>query len=299
MTRDFDVRLATPDDRPAVGEALAQAYGRPFATTFLAWKHDESPWGPSACHIAVDDGGLLGVVFFQRWPLTIDGVPLSGFRQVDGATTPRAQRRGVFRAIGESMLATAAAPSLVFATATPEACAAHVKNGATTLAPITSWVVPVVPRPARLTGGGAQDAVLGTWVAPAQGIATAWDTPALRWRIDPRSGWRYHTVALADADQPHGLIYRVVGRGVRRAIAVVASWGPRPLVERALGAAAWQARVAVAFRYEPLPAGALHRRMRRPSGQSLMCVWDVGSGDRAPYEVSRWRSDGLDLEGVI
>jgi hypothetical protein len=109
---DFTVRLAGADDVETVLAVLSDGYGRPFTRDWWEWKHLDGPWGASRCWLAEDGGGPLGVVFGLPWPL-VDAaglesrVVISARRLVDGATTVRAQRRGVFRAVVRAELTAA------------------------------------------------------------------------------------------------------------------------------------------------------------------------------------------------
>lgn len=299
-SRDFDVRLATHADTPSLLAALSDGYGRPFTEEWFEWKHRSNPWGLSRCWVAEDEGGLLGVVFGMPWHLMDDGAPLTCWRLVDGATTVRAQRRGVFRAVVHAELTAAAgdaSPGLVIATATPEARDAHVKNGANALAPIESYYRPVRWAPARTRSGSD---VLDGWQPPAGGITTAWSPESLRWRLDQRGGTSVTVSALAGADEAHGAVHRTVGGGARTLV-VSATWGPERSVRRLLRALAWKEKAVAVL----APAGPGARRQRPrvgfARGASLLCVWDQRTGDASAdaFDPARWALDGLDLEGVI
>lgn len=297
--RDFDVRLATDADVDAVLAALSDGYGRPFTREWFDWKHRESPWGASQCFIAEDEGGLLGTAFKMPWHFSEGGDSLPGWRLVDGATTVRAQRRGVFRAVVAGMLAEcdrAAEKGVALATATPEARLAHIKNGAAALDPIRAYYSPVRWSRAEVVTGVD---VLASWTPPVgEGISTVWDVPALQWRLDQRSGIKYEVSRLAKASSPHGVIHRTVGRGARTLV-VTASWGDRDEVRRLIRTLAWQSRVIATL----LNAGdgtSRHRpRLALARGQSLMCVWDQRSIAEGTDIRRGWALDGLDLEGAI
>lgn len=295
---DFDVRLAGEADTDAVLAALADGYGRPFDREWFRWKHLDNPWGPSRCWVAADDGGLLGVVFGMPWRLAAAGDSVGCRRLVDGATTVRAQRRGVFRSVVKAELDTASgSPGLVIATATPDARDAHVKNGATALEPLRSYHRPVRWAPARLVHGPE---VLDTWSAPrGDRLSSAWDAGSLRWRTDARSGVDYETSMLAQATRPHGAVHRTVG-GAVRTLVLAATWGDPADVGRLVRALAWRSRAVAVL--APAGPGTTRRRPRVSvsRGQSLLCVWDQrgdASGDASHRE--RWSLDGLDLEGVM
>ena len=301
MPADFEVRTASEHDLPAVLAALGDGYGRPFMPEWFEWKHRSSPWGASRCYTAVDDGGLLGVVFGLPWPVLDDGVPGTLVRLVDGATTVRAQRRGVFRAVVRTLLDDAGIGeggrgALALATATPEARAAHVKNGAVVLAPIRACYRPVRWSSARLVEG---DSVLDSFVVGAGGVRTRWEGSSLRWRLDARSGAPATAAALASADVPHGVIHRAVGAGSRKVVVVVATWGPSDVVDRTIRALARREKALVVLENR---GPGTDRRMPRVSlrrGASLMCVWDDRPDTPPAFAAERWHLSGLDLEGTI
>ena len=134
MADDFEVHDASHIPVADLLEVLSAGYGRPFTADWFAWKHRDGPLGPSQPVVARDADGLLGVVFGLPWRFQADGAAIDGLRLVDGATTPRAVRRGVFRRVVNRLLdgwTPTDRPGIVVATATPEAQVAHVKNGAT------------------------------------------------------------------------------------------------------------------------------------------------------------------------
>jgi hypothetical protein len=306
-TRDFDVRLATDADQDSVLGALSDGYARPFTHEWFRWKHQLSPWGASRCFVAEDAEGLLGVVFEMPWRYAESGGPAIGWRMVDGATTVRAQRRGVFRAVVAAMLSDCAASEeqgVVLATATPEARLAHIKNGAVALEPISSYYRPAVWRPAVWRPAQVVSGldVLDSWqLATQRGLASVWDRASLEWRLDPRSGIEYQVSRLASGSGANGAIHRTVG-GAARTVVISALWGAPSDVRTLVGALAWRSK-AVAV----LAPGGPGTRLAKPRlgvarGQSLMCVWDQRDHQPAP-ELSDardgWALDGLDLEGVI
>jgi hypothetical protein len=295
--QDFDVRVATADDTDAVLAALSDGYGRPFTREWFRWKHEESPWGASKCFVAVDEGGLLGVGFQMPWEYVAGGQRVQGWRMVDGATTVRAQRRGVFRKVVAAMLIDCAASEpkgVVLVTATPEARAAHIKNGADALEPIRSYYRPVLWRPGGFVSSAA---TLSTWQPSASAaIATMWTAEALVWRTDPRSGVEYSSSSLADGSA--GAVHRLVGRS--RTLVVSSLWGNELAQTELVQRLAWKHR-ALAMLAPAGPGARLPQpRAAVARGQSLLCVWDQReSSVRHGDARSGWALDGLDLEGVI
>lgn len=300
---DFEVRSADDTDPADLLQVLGDGYGRVFSTEWFQWKHRENPWGPSRSYVAADAGGILGVVFGLPWRLGIDGNTVETSRLVDGATTPRSARRGVFRSVVAAELSKwnpETHPGVVVATATPEAQAAHVKNGAVALEPVDSAYRSVRWSPAAVESGTH---LLETFALPTseRRAYTAWDPAALRWRVDPRSGVDYEISRLAHSSHPHGLIHRTVSQHGLRTVVVTAHWGPATAVARLLRALAWRDKaLAVLAPSGPGAADAMPRvRLRR--GRSLLCVWDHRNEPRSPGldNHAGWALCGLDLEGVV
>ena len=299
--QDVRVRAATPADDDSVLAVLAHGYGRAFTPEWLQWKHRDSPWGPSRCWIAEDDAGSLGVVFGLAWRLEWEGNDVPAWRLVDGATTPRAQRRGVFRRVVAAELAAAATPpGIVIATATPEARDAHVKNGAAALDPISSQHRPVMWRPAAVQSDAA---VLESWRPPdaSSSLHTRWDAGALRWRLDPRSGIVYFASRLAQCDRPHGVVHRLVSQHGLRTLVITAQWGDPADVAKLIAALTRRDKAVSVL--APAGPGAVAKRARLAwsRGNSLLCVWSdtTAPWTTAAVSIQGWALDGLTLEGVI
>lgn len=263
------------------------------------------PLGPSQPVVARDDEGVLGVGFGLPWRFRADGVAIDGWRLVDGATTPRALRRGVFRRIVRRLLdswSPADRPGILLATATPEAQFAHVKNGATALEPIDLLYRPVgysraaVESGTNVLDGFRQDPRPGT-------ILSDRDTDWLRWRIDPRSGISYQASRLVHGDVPHGVVHHTTSHRGVATLVISSEWGPDRERRQLVRALARRSRALAVLTpmgpgtASPEPRVALRR------GRSLMCIWDrTGDADDLqsdPNKRSSWSLDGLDLEGVI
>jgi predicted N-acetyltransferase YhbS len=94
-----DVRAATPDDDPAVLALLQASMGwvpdEQYAR-FFAWKHRESPFGPSPSWVAVEGDEVVGFRTFMRWGFDHGGRPVEAVRAVDTATHPDHQGKGIF-----------------------------------------------------------------------------------------------------------------------------------------------------------------------------------------------------------
>lgn len=300
VDRDFELIDGTALDDSEVLAVLSDGYGRPFLADWLDWKHRCGPWGPSRCVVAQDSAGPLGVVFGLPWRFLVNGQPVDGIRLVDGATTPRAVRRGVFRAICKELVDPSNAPrrAIVIATATPEAQAAHVKNGAVALDPIQ-----LAYRPVGLSRAAVDtdDRVLDRFEPryDERAITSAWDPSTLRWRLDARFGAEYSASRLANSDAVHGVIHRTASRKGARVLIVTTTWGATDVVVRLLRALAWREKAVAVF--GPVGAGTpiSDPRMGLSRGQSLLCVWDRTGSSVSSSERSDWKLDGLELEGFV
>ncbi len=108
-------------------------------------------------------------------------------------------------------------------------------------------------------------------------LTTEWTPAAMRWRIDPRSGYEYAVAALAQSDAPNGIVYRTTSvHGGARVAVVIHSWGV-PAERRVLFGAVARRHRCLAFLQPAGPGTApsagkplLHR------GESHLCVWNLG-----------------------
>jgi GNAT superfamily N-acetyltransferase len=102
VTSPLDVRAAADDDQPAVLDLLQASLGwvpDDAYARFFAWKHRDSPFGPSPAWVAVDpdgDGRIVGFRTFSRWRFERGGESVAAVRAVDTATHPDYQGRGIF-----------------------------------------------------------------------------------------------------------------------------------------------------------------------------------------------------------
>lgn len=301
MPEDFTIATAGNSQIEQALQVLSDGYGRPFRREWFEWKHREGPWGPSRVVMARDDVGPLGIVFGLPWAYRCGDERVLGIRLVDGATTPRATRRGVFGGIVRELLDPTdgtVAPPMVIATATRAAQGAHVKNGAVALDPID-----FVLRPTRYSGAALDTtSVLERYVRPGarDATSTAWEPDSLRWRCDERSGNRYLQARLRHSDHYHGLIYSIRSRRGVRMLSITALWGPTAEQALVLRAAARTHRVLAVSGPHGAGTATDHRATGLRRGSSLLCVWDRRPGsDGSSSHVKRWALSGLDLEGVI
>jgi len=302
---EITTRWGTEEDVTAALDVLAIAYGHHrFDRAWFDWKHRRGPWGPSTFVLVSEDGEDIGVCFGLPWEYHRGDTVLQGIRVVDGGTTPAARGKGVLRrAIAPDVARwdPADRPCVLVATATPPARASHVKNGAVALDGLPHrWALPTALPIGRLVHG---DDVLDGYVAPDEPrFHTRWSPSALRWRIDRSVGHSYEVAALAHADAPAGVVYRVVGAAPARLVVPVVTWGSG----RSLGvllASVLRSSKAVSL-LTPVGVGSAPlpvRPVRRAKAEVLLCVWDqLGSTQPLPStRLDSWAWTMADLEGVI
>jgi hypothetical protein len=96
------IRPATPEDDRAIVALLCETLGwvdDDRHRLLFAWKHRSNPFGSSPGWVATDEDGLVGSRTFMRWSFLMADERISAVRAVDTATHPRAQGRGIFRAL--------------------------------------------------------------------------------------------------------------------------------------------------------------------------------------------------------
>ena len=96
------IRPSRPDDEEGVVRLLADTLGWKVDERhrkLLSWKHRLNPFGVSPGWIAEDESGLAGFRTLMRWEFICGDSIVRAARAVDTATAPRAQGRGVFRAL--------------------------------------------------------------------------------------------------------------------------------------------------------------------------------------------------------
>ena len=103
VEQDVMVRPASIADRPSVLALLESSLGWQADSRnadLFAWKHEQSPFGPSPAWVAVDrEGRLLGFRTFLRWEFTRgSAVVRAGTRRRHGHPTGRAAARDLLAA---------------------------------------------------------------------------------------------------------------------------------------------------------------------------------------------------------
>jgi GNAT superfamily N-acetyltransferase len=100
--RSYTVREAAPGDERQILGLLSATLGwsdDPQHAELFRWKHQSNAFGASPAWVAEDDRGLVGFRTFMRWRFRVGEEVREAVRAVDTATHPRAQGRGVFRAL--------------------------------------------------------------------------------------------------------------------------------------------------------------------------------------------------------
>lgn len=104
----LEVRPFCGEDEPAVLSLLQTALGHGptghRTAEAFAWKHRDSPFGPSPGLVAEHDGRIVGVRLFLRWRLEAQGKPVQAVRAVDTATHADYRGRGIFRRLTMQLL---------------------------------------------------------------------------------------------------------------------------------------------------------------------------------------------------
>jgi GNAT superfamily N-acetyltransferase len=250
---DVFVRPAADADTPEVLALLRATMGwradEPNEP-FFAWKHQESPFGPSPAWVALDPGTerIIGFRTFMRWEFTAGDRTLHAVRAVDTATHPDAQGRGVFSRLTLGALDDLRADgvSFVFNTPNERSRPGYLKMG---------WrEVGRVPIEAR--AGGVRSL---TRLVRARVPADKWSQPCDAGEPAPE--------AFADRDATAALLGRLplpAGLSTRRTPGFLAwRYGFAPLHYRVLRAGA------------ALTDGAVVFRLRRRGGATEAAVADV------------------------
>jgi GNAT superfamily N-acetyltransferase len=174
VEKDVTIRLASVSDRPSVLRLLEASLGwgsdERYAE-FFAWKHEQSPFGPSPAWVAMDgDGQLLGFRTFLRWEFECDSGLVRAARAVDTATRPDVQRRGVFSRLTRTAIEALRSDGVAFVFNTPnqQSLPGYIRMG---------W-----QQVGRLPVG-ARAVSVGRWARIARARC-----PAERWSLPSRGG---------------------------------------------------------------------------------------------------------------
>lgn len=291
----------------AVLAAINEAFGRERTLDWYRWKHLEGPWGPSRGWVALDAGDVVGTRLFVPWKLRSGSGEHECSRAMDGATVPRARRRGIFSAlIRREMeeLSDSSTWHCLYSTSVPASREAYRALGWTILPPTRMQYRPVRPWPVARVRLGAP--LPEPVIAPGRLLSTAWTSAALEWRTDARSTVCYRTAVLDDvAGETNGLVFRTLQRARLRVLAPVGMWGSPADRRRLVDGAARAVRCSVVL--EPVGLGTAGQaepaRLSRRTHGSTVSLW-VGAGDQSRpsvdvHHLAAWAFDQADLEGAL
>lgn len=302
----MEVRLVPVGDVPreALAQALTDAFGRPFETEWLRWKHEDGPWGRAEGVVAVDSiGDILGCRVLLPWMVRCaNGEVVLARRAVEAATTQRARGHGLFRRMNEHemrRLADSTDAPFIFSTANDNSRPAYERMGWDLMAPIRHGYAVPLPGGAKLIEDGVLDTLEGGLSTTGR-TSTVWSPQAMAWRVDRRSGRTYVVGRLREADGVNGMVARVL-EGRIPVLMVLNCWGSdreRDALSRAM-ARRHRTPVVLAAVGEGAPPptmAAASPWMRR--GESHIMVWQ-GSTNRGLTDRSGWALGLADLEGVL
>jgi GNAT superfamily N-acetyltransferase len=188
---------------------------------YLRWLYQSSPMGPVVEANLDDEHGRAGHYALMPLDLTSDGAPLAGALSLNTAVHERARGGGVFVQLAAAALDTAQqrGVSAVIGVANANSTPGFLRR-------LEFELVAPLPATMLLPLPGSRRGVRSAWAddAPdltegaeplvertsAQGIATAWTTARLRWRLgSPGSRYALHrseqALAVTTADQRHGV----------------------------------------------------------------------------------------------
>jgi GNAT superfamily N-acetyltransferase len=310
---DLDTRPATPGDTSAILELLKASLGEsPLLKRkpeLWAWKHTNSPFGPSIVQLAWSGNRLAGVRAMMRWELhTRDGELVRCVRAVDTATHPDFMRRGVFRRLTEEAIDIARDEDvhLVFNTPNPKSAAGYLTMGWSEVGWIGAQIRPHMGRSARPDGETppALESVLPTARPfepvdhvnrPARGLRTLRTIEYQTWRFNGHPRVRYGTVGEHETTA----VVRAGVRGGRTELVLADLLGdPNSRVIREVARDSRAAYVGgffskgspergAAIRAGLLPVPGLHtlRLVARPLTELDFDVFDLDSWDIAVSDL--------------
>lgn len=301
---DLDILPFRDEHSDEVISVINAAFGFERTAEWFAWKHREGPWGPSTGVVARDAEGIVGVRLLLPWRFTGPEGTVTARRAVEAATLTRARGKGVFSRLNRYLQESApeGPPTFFFSTPNQQSRDGYAKLGWSWLAPIPHVWKPTVPRRLRkpLLESDEAIACFPATRATSGFISSDWTPETVRWRLDPRTGHHYRTLATPEGDT--GLSYRTIERARVRTLLPIFAWGRASQRRRLLGEAAYRERaIMVLDTGEPggarvSPAAGLRR------GESLLAVWPSPTLSTTEWpleEVANWRLGFADLENVL
>ena len=208
----------------------------PRTPAYWAWKHLDSPFGPSPVLVAEAEGRIVGLRAFLRWTWRADGRAVDAVQAVDTATHPDWQRRGIFSRLTKDLLAEVRSEGTAFVFNTPNrnSLPGYLKLGWQTVGRVPLWARPL--RGALLARGrdgfGADVQGAEAFLAAPQteaflaGLrpepgryATPRTLPVLRWRYAGPPGIPYHAAwSVSGEAEGAAVLFRARRRGALRVL---------------------------------------------------------------------------------
>jgi predicted N-acetyltransferase YhbS len=167
---EIAIRRSDPSDQPQILrllEASLRWVPDEQHAAFLAWKHDENPFGRSPAWVATAGDRVVGFRTFLRWEFDHDGRRVRAVRAVDTATHPEFQGRGIFSKLTLLALDDLRADGVDFVFNTPNN---NSRPGYLKMGWIELTRVGIAARPRRWLTGLPK-------MARARGAASRWSPP--------------------------------------------------------------------------------------------------------------------------
>ena len=301
----LDVLALEKTDSDEVVALLRSVFGTSVTLDSYRWKHHDNPAGPSTGWVARDRSGIVGVRPFMRWRLAVGDVTVPAARPVDTATAPRAQGRGVFRALTEHALRELSSgaedgPQIVFNTPNENSRPAYAKSGWAILPRVRHVIAPLFGlRRARLEEDAGALGAIARGSNELAGIRSERTLTWLEWRYDSRSGNAYRAVRLRSAAGPNGLVYRVVTRRGLRILALCELVGGTEDRMRLVRAACTSERAVGVLTVSGPGAHPLVQHRGVPRGSSVVAVNRLVDVAYDPLSIHSWSLTLGDLERVL
>ena len=297
---ELDIVPVSEVEPAAVLAAINEAFGRQRGMDWYSWKHLEGPWGPSRGWVALDAGEVVGTRLFVPWRLRSPAGEHDCSRAMDGATVPRARRRGVFSALIRAemeVLSKADRWHCLYSTSVPASREAYRKLGWTVLPPTRMRY----QSPLTYTGRSRSQST----DPDPQSLCTAWDSDALQWRTDRRSGHSYATTSRGSRSyaSDSGVIYRILKVKRLRTMAVLLTWGMAADCDRL--AASEAMKKGCVLMLDVAGPGTGRQDSGGPGlgtdGSSISLTTFGRSAAPAvdAHRLGSWRLSQADLEGVL
>jgi GNAT superfamily N-acetyltransferase len=145
------IRPADSNDTPEILKLLGASLGKtgsiPRNAAYWHWKHESSPFGPSAALVAEAEGHIVGLRIFMHWCWTAGGQNVPAVRAVDTATHPDWQGRGIFTRLTLNLVKRmrAEGTSFVFNTPNERSRPGYIKMGWVSLGRVSLLILPLRP----------------------------------------------------------------------------------------------------------------------------------------------------------